>query len=332
MKEEEVGAAPIPAPRDGAECVGGAAPGPHGREAPVPEGRRNEECRAATNGGGVKWFCDVHKTRRNNEGFRITFTSDGEIFRHVDGFEDIPAKAGDRVYVDTIPVEHTDEMINLLRRGVEIYCVRRLTLIARRREELGLPKSERNDVKALMAIEKKWFRRVDEDFLVMRRMIVTYSTLMRTHQQLVNRYSALSNVEKSVLKPLIKATEEQTEVLASKIAEEAGKRYPAYNRLVDELNIDTPTAREALAELMTFVDFSKGFRKVANFLGLFKPTRGRKKIYSGSLRVALQRLTMSAVGVSPTQLTAKLEKEVLKRVWMLLRKEALGRLVVPAQG
>jgi hypothetical protein len=33
-----------------------------------------------------------------------------------------------------------------------------------------------------MNIEERWFRRVTEDFLVMRRMILAYRTMMRTHQ------------------------------------------------------------------------------------------------------------------------------------------------------
>ena len=51
MSEAEAGTAPIPAPGDGAECVGGAAPGPQSREAPA-QGRRGEDNTAAIGGGG----------------------------------------------------------------------------------------------------------------------------------------------------------------------------------------------------------------------------------------------------------------------------------------
>jgi hypothetical protein len=84
------------------------------------------------------------------------------------------------------------------------------------------------------------------------------------------------------------------EEVARMIVEEAGKRYQAYNRLVDGLGIrGNIKAQEALAELITYIDPSKGFRKTSNLLGLFKPIRGRRKIYSGHLRRALQRLTTS---------------------------------------
>jgi hypothetical protein len=89
---------------------------------------------------------------------------------------------------------------------------------------------------------------------------------------------------------------------------------------------------EALAELIAYLDPFKGFRKTRNLLGLFKPIRGRRKIYSGHLRRALQRLTVSANNISPLQLTARMEKETLSRVWRIYRREALGRLAMPAQG
>jgi hypothetical protein len=71
---------------------------------------------------------------------------------------------------------------------------------------------------------------------------------------------------------------------------------------------------------------------MSNLLGLFKPIRGGRKIYSGHLRRALQRLTASVNNISPHQLTARMEKEVLSRVWRIYRQEALGRLAIPAQG
>jgi hypothetical protein len=93
------------------------------------------------------------------------------------------------------------------------------------------------------------------------------------------------------------------------IAVEAGKSYPACNRLVDELGIrGNIKAQEALAELIAYIDPSKGFRKTSNLVGLFKPIRDRRKIYSGHLRRALQRLTASVNNISPHQLTARMEK------------------------
>jgi hypothetical protein len=257
----------------------------------------------------LKFYADVHRTKRNGEGFRITYTTDGITFKHVDSFSEIPAGPGDRLFMDTIPPQHTEGAIELLRKGVEIYYLRRLTLIEKMRREHKLPKTARGDIKALMNIEEGWFRRVTEDFLVMRRMILAYRSLMKTYIQLVNKAKALSERERMTLKPAISSIEKQMDTLARMIAEEAGKSYPAYNRLVGELGIrGNNRAQEALAELIAYIDPSKGFRKMSNLLGLFKPIRGGRKIYSGHLRRALQRLTASANNTTVFQLTARMEK------------------------
>jgi hypothetical protein len=123
------------------------------------------------------------------------------------------------------------------------------------------------------------------------------------------------------------------EEVARMIVEEAGKRYQAYNRLVDGLGIrGNIKAQEALAELIAYIDPSKGFRKTSNLVGLFKPIRGRRKIYSGHLRRTLQRLRTSTKNIRTRQITARMEKETLSRVWKMYRQEALGRLAMPAQG
>jgi hypothetical protein len=285
-------------------------------------------------GEGVnRFFCDVHRRARNGEGYRITFTIDGVTFKHVDGFAEIPVKAGDKVFADVVPLQHTDGAVELLRRGVELYCLSRLTLIKEKREKLKLPKTTRGDIKALMSIEERWFRKLSEDFLIMRRMISAHRSLQRTHQQLENKCKALSEAEKYTLKTAIKALENQMNEMAKKIAGEAGRRYPVYNKLVEELGIDGKvSAMEALAELVVYLDPMKGFRKTVNLLGLFKRIRGRKKIYDGRLRGALQRLTVSTNNIRSLRLTARMEKEILAKIWRTYRQETHGRLAIPAQG
>ena len=110
-------------------------------------------------------------------------------------------------------------------------------MIEKMRRKHKLPKSARGDIKALMSIEERWFRRVTEDFIVMRRMILAHRSLLKTHQQLLNKYKALSDAEREVLKPAISSIEKQMVEMARRIAEEAGKSYPACNRLVDGLGI-----------------------------------------------------------------------------------------------
>ena len=283
-------------------------------------------------GKWVRFYADVHRRGENGEGYRITYTADGATFRHVDSFLDIPANVGDKVFVDVLPLHHTDGAIELLKRGVEVYYLRRTTLIARRRDQLKLSKSAKSDIKVLMSIEERWFRRVTEEFLVMRRLISAYRPLLKVHVQLLNKRKALPRDDGNLLEPAITSIEEQMRVLATEISEEAGKRYPAYNRVVDELEIrGNASAMEALAEIIPYID-GRGFTKTANLFGLFKPVRGSVKIYNGRLRQALQRLTVSANRIGPLQLTARFEKETLHRVWKTVREETQGRLVIPAQG
>jgi hypothetical protein len=152
--------------------------------------------------------------------------------------------------MDTLPPQHTDGAIELLRKGVEVNYLRRLTLLKRMRREHKLPKTTRGDIKALMSIEERWFRRVTEDFLVVRRMILAYRSLLKTRQQLVNKAKALSESEKVTLKPAISSIERQILEMARMIAVEAGKRYPTYNVLVEALGVSDSSALEALAEVL----------------------------------------------------------------------------------
>jgi hypothetical protein len=288
-------------------AVGGGCPSPDKAQAPVEEGVR-------------RFFCDVHRKAKNGEGYRITFTTDGVTFKHVDSFAEIPVRAGDKVFIDVIPLQHTDGAIELLRCGVELYYLRRLTLIKERREKLKLPKTVRGDIKALMSIEEQWFRKLSEDFLTMRRMISAYRSLLRSRQQLENKCKALSEAEKYALKPAIKALENQMNEMAKQIAEEACRRYPAYNNLVEVLGIDgNLQAMEALAELMTYMDTNHSWTKIRNYLGLWK--RDRKNRYHKTARQALERLTIT---IKAHRMKGRDLEEILKTIWTTLRTQKTG--------
>ncbi len=274
--------------------------------------------KAQAPGEGVKIYADVHRTNKNGEGYKITYTMDGVVFESTDKPENILARKGDRVFVDTIPIAHTDGFLRLLDRGVEVYYLRRLTLVAKKREELKLPKTTRGDIKVLMSLEETWFRRVSEDFLVMRRLICTHRTTMRVRQQLLNKAKALSDREREALKPAIKAVEKQMEELANQIAVETSKRYPAYNILVEKLGIDgNTTAMEALAEVLILPEW-RSWRRTKNYFGMWKRDRKTYHHKSKTARQALERLTLSIKGHG---IRGRDLKEVLKTIW-LTRKTA----------
>jgi hypothetical protein len=87
---EIVVAAPAPGSLNTASLVEGAGDGfgclSSSDKAHAPEGKRVR-----------RFFCDVHRRPKNGEGYRITFTTDGVTFNHVNSFEEIPAKAGDKI-------------------------------------------------------------------------------------------------------------------------------------------------------------------------------------------------------------------------------------------
>jgi hypothetical protein len=273
----------------------------------------------------LKFYADVHKTKKNSEGYRITYSTDGTTFKHVDSLGEVPAGPGDKLFMDTLPPQHMDGAIELLRRGVEVYYLRRLTLLEKARGELKLPKSSRGDIKVLMNIEERWFRRVTEDFLVMRRMILAYRSLMKTYIQLVNKAKALSESERVTLKPAISSIEKQMMEMARQIAEEAGRRYPSYGRLVEVLGIGgRPSALEALAEVFTYAEWSS-WRRVRNYFGLWD--RDRKTHYHKTkARHALETLTLSIKGC---RINGRDIEEVLKTIWLTLKAQKAG-LTAPA--
>jgi hypothetical protein len=310
----KVVAAPAPGSLNNTSLVEGAGDGfgclPSPDKAHAPVGK-----------GVNRFFCDVHRKARNGEGYRITFTTDGVTFKHVDGFAEIPVRAGDKVFVDVVPLQHTDGAVELLRCGVELYCLRRLTLIKERREELKLPKTTRGDIKALMSIEERWFRKLSEDLLIMRRMISAYRSLLRSRQQLENKCKALSEAEKHTLKPAIKALENQMDEMAKQIAKEACRRYPAYNNLVEVLGIDgNLQAVEALAEILVYPEW-RSWRRTRNYFGLFPRNRKTNYHKSKTARQALERLTLAIKGYG---IKGRDLEEVLKMVWLTLKTQKTG--------
>jgi hypothetical protein len=302
---------------------GGLLPGSMGEAAPSLQGRETLEIMGdkrtlPVEGKRVrKFFCDVHRRAKNGEGYRITFTTEGVAFKQVDSFTDIPAKEGDKIYIDTLPLNHTDDAIELLRRGVELYCLRRLTLIGKKRGELKLPKTTRGDIKTLMSIEEGWYRKLSEDFLVMRRLFSAYRGMLRMHQRLLN----IGKATETGFKHIIKSLEEEMDGIVYKIAEEAGRRCPAYNKVVEVLGIHgSPSALAALAEVLTYPEW-RSWRRTRNYFGLWPRDRKTRYHRSKTAKQALERLTIAVKGYG---VKGRELEEVLKTIWVTLRAQKTG--------
>jgi hypothetical protein len=157
-------------------------------------------------------------------------------------------------------------------------------------------------------------------------MILAYRSLLKTHQQLLNKYKALSEAEREVLKPAISSIEKQMLEMAGMIVGEAGKRYPAYNVILEGLGINDGLAgREALAELLTYADFvDSSLRGLKRLLRLYKPTSSFRKeywrLYDGRLHRAVTRLSVAYYKNRPSG----------RHCWELVKK--IRKLVVTFSG
>jgi hypothetical protein len=111
------------------------------------------------------------------------------------------------------------------------------------------------------------------------------------------------------------------DVMASKIAEEAGRRCPAYDKVVEVLGIQgNPSALEALTEVLIYPEWSS-WRRTRNYFGLWP--RDSKTHYqkSKTARQALERLTITIKGY---RVKGRDLEEVLKTIWITLKTQKTG--------
>ncbi|MEM0481760.1 MAG: hypothetical protein QXM16_02590 [Nitrososphaerota archaeon] len=85
-------------------------------------------------------------------------------------------------------------------------------------------------------------------------------------------------------------------------------------------------AREALAEIMPYIERTRSFSRLKNFFGLFKARKGVNKIYSKTARVAIMRLTSAAL--KNTRHKARDEEKILRIIWTTVKTRE--RLEAPA--
>ena len=102
----------------------------------------------------------------------------------------------------------------------------------------------------------------------------------------------MSDAERVVLKPAVSSMEKQLEEVARMIAGEAGKRYLAYNGLVEVLGVGgRSSALESLVEVFTYEEWSSWCR-VRNYFGLWDRD-GKTHYHKTKARNALETLTLS---------------------------------------
>nr|BAL45426.1 hypothetical protein HGMM_F14A09C06 [Candidatus Caldarchaeum subterraneum] len=260
----------------------------------------------------MRFYADIHrlanKRRKNKteEEYHV-YTTDGVEFGKAERIADIPAKSGDELYVDVIPVELTDEFIGLLRRGVRVYRLRRLDLLPSHRNG---SKSARNDVLAMMSMDASMFKEITPEFLEMTRLISLYRQISRS---LVFTKQVMANFSnKRTIHPVLLELRRQKDRVARKIVELAKMTYPEFNMLTTILGINTKNSlygKAALAILFTYVDFGRGLRKILCYAGIYRPNDGK---YNKLLKEAAESLTISVK--RRQRIKAKEIRQILKTI------------------
>ena len=135
----------------------------------------------------------------------------------------------------------------------------------------------------------------------------------------------MSDAERVVLKPAVSSMEKQLEEVARMIAGEAGKRYLAYNGLVEVLGVGgRSSALESLVEVFTYEEWSSWCR-VRNYFGLWARD-GKTHYHKTKARHALETPTLSIKGY---RINGRDIEEVLKTIWLTLKAQKAG-LTAPA--
>jgi len=272
MSEAEAGVAPIPAPGDGAEELGGAAPGPQSRETPGGA-RRGDERHAAGEGGG-------------------------ESFMHIDGFGEATAKPGGWVFVDfgrskvyaltndgdevlifnnlvemverlkpavvvldSLPGKLQNTATELVRRGITFLKLKNLKRLSEERSNNGITKSDGNDVRLLRQL---YYRRPD-DFQPLctssEELTVRALTELWVQIAFMKKVSAyartITNNNNPVVVEINKSLRNSIDKLSKEIHEQALK-IPLYKRGVEELGLKGPTLAYIVShDAYSFMTLSK---------------------------------------------------------------------------
>ncbi len=231
--EEESGAAPIPAPRDGAECVGGAAPGPQGRE--TGSTALSGVCTAASGGGVV--FIDFGRNRV------YALKDCGEEVMVFDGLVEVVERLSPAVIVvDNLPRTQQKAVEGLAKKeDIKLLRLRDLRKLSEERGNNGIRKSDENDVRLL----RELYRRRPELF----------QPLFESPDELKVRALTELWLQQASLKKVSKQTRTVTnhalvveihrlhrrmlERLASEIHEEAMK-LPLYRMAFEKLGLKGP--------------------------------------------------------------------------------------------
>ena len=249
----------------------------------------------------MKIYADVHWRKDH------VVVADG-VVKRFRKLSDVPAQAGDELYVDAILPSRFREFEELLARGVRIFYLRRTDVIEKYRET----KSDEDDARALARIPEHLFRELTGKELEVRRLLHKYTTT-KSHLELVKQLSREADDEetRAHYRHLINHLRRRKDKLAREIDALARSFLPIH-QISERLRISSGKClygRVALVQLLLYVDFSLGLRKILTYTGNYYPNDGK---YNKMLKDATESLTISVKGRQ--KIKGKEVREVLKTV------------------
>ncbi len=243
---------------------------------------REEEMRVS--GMAVRrFYVDVH----SRVDWKPHTVFDCERFKMVWRLSEIDAKDGDEVYVDSLPAEAYRDVIDLMKRGVRVFRLKRLDILPKLRAQINVEKTHENDAFILSTLDENFFRELHEEEVRLRMLIAEYNKLLRLlkrMRQLDCRVEGFAEARR-----IIRRAKDR---LAEQIAAEAETIIPRYREVCERLGLSDNDVhgKAALADLMLNIDFNRGLRKILSYLGRHQHNRSH---YNKRIRMALERLSMS---------------------------------------
>ncbi|MEM3397901.1 MAG: hypothetical protein QW724_03810 [Nitrososphaerota archaeon] len=234
------------------------------------------------------YYVDVANSLDSKKRSRKVHTVfDGERCFKVEKLTEL--KDATEIYIDVLLPSNYDEVYELISNGKRVYILREPKHIKRVRAQNNLKKNDENDARALSIIPKDFFRELKLEEIQLKKQL----------QPLVSRYEVLTKRIKTLKQWLKDSNDLQLEkslinryrrektkigdeihnlVMDNKLYNEA-LRYFGLNKSVD------------LAILVTEIDFSRGKRKIKDYLGLYKKEQKYTKNYNHKLRGRLSKFS-----------------------------------------
>jgi len=283
---------------------------------------------------GKTYFVDISWTfdggKRGRKKKHVVY--DGEKLRETATLTSL--EDASEIYIDSLSPKIYDDLLVLLRQGVKVYLVRKLKLIKEFRDKFKMGKSDENDAIVLSLMPKDAFRPVTLEEVEIK---ASLHPLIQKWVSLSNRLKTLKlwesdGFESKWLPLLKKDLEHKKDQLEKEIMTVAKERLEMYRWAEEEFGLHGAS----LARLLLYVDFSKGLRKIKNFVQRNKNAKGALTslafaIYFNACQgrgpEKYRNYIKSCEGIKKEDAIKKLRSIILKDLRRLWRKHNEGRSI-----